>query len=322
MSTSVLVTGGAGFIGSHVSEAYVRAGYHVTVLDDLSRGRRENVPRAAEFIHADIRSLEARRLAASGRFSLVNHHAAQIDVRRSMRDPQADAAVNLDGFLNILEGVRTANVGRFVFASSGGAIYADGLALPHSETASKLPTSPYGVAKLSAEHYLAAFGLSAGLQAVTLRYSNVYGPRQDPEGEGGVVAVFANRAIKGQPLHIYGDGEQTRDFVYVTDVAAANLAASRAPAPDLRDLDSCAFNVGTGVETSINQLAALIQRTVGRQSEVRYAERQRSEVRRSAITPAKAQLELAWKPETSLQHGLSSTIGWLTSSFKTDAVSS
>lgn len=309
---SVLVTGGAGFIGSHVADAYIAAGYRVTVLDDLSRGRRENVPRDAEFVRADIRSVEARRLLERGRFEIVNHHAAQVDVRRSLQHPQDDAAVNVDGFLNILQGVRAANVKRFIFASSGGAIYANGLGLPHSETASKLPSSPYGVSKLSAEHYLAAFGLSAGIEAISLRYSNVYGPRQDPDGEGGVVAVFANQAIKRKPLLIYGDGEQTRDLVFVADVAAASLAASRVPAPALRDLDSSAYNIGTGLETSVNQLALLVQRTLGRQSEVLHTDERPGEVRRSAIAPAKAQKELGWRPTTSLQDGLSRTIDWLT----------
>jgi len=309
------VTGGAGFIGSHVADAYLGAGFRVTVLDDLSRGRLENVPRASEFVRADVRSLNARRLIEEKRFSIVNHHAAQIDVRRSLQDPQADAAVNLDGFLNILEAVRKANV-RFIFASSGGAIYADGGALPHPETAAKFPTSPYGVAKLAAEHYLAALGLSDGIDAMSLRYSNVYGPRQDPEGEGGVVAIFADQAIDGRPLQIFGDGEQTRDLVYVTDVAAANLAASRAPAPVVRDLDSRAFNVGTGSETSINQLAWLVQRALGGRTEIRFGEQRRGEVRQSAISPAKAQQQLGWTPRTALADGLNLTIGWLRSRLK------
>lgn len=312
----MLITGGAGFIGSHVADAYVTAGYRVTVLDDLSRGRLENIPTAAEFVRADVRSTAARQLVEERRFNIVNHHAAQIDVRRSMQDPQADAAVNLDGFLNILEGVRKAGAGRFIFASSGGAIYADGAPLPAGEAAAKLPASPYGVAKLAAEHYLAAFGLSSGLEGIALRYSNVYGPRQDPQGEGGVVAIFGSQAIDGKPLDVFGDGEQTRDLVYVSDVAAANLAASQGRPPAVRDLDSRAFNVGTGVETSINQLAALMQRAAGSRSDVRFAAQRRGEIRQSAISPAKAHRELGWKARTSLPDGLNLTIAWLRSRAK------
>ena len=310
MNETVLVTGGAGFVGSHVADAYVAAGYDVTVLDDLSRGRRANVPSNAEFVLADVRSREARRLVETRRFAIVNHHAGQADVRRSLNNPQEDANVNLSGLLNILEAVRAANVKRLIFASSGGAIYKEGSPLPVDETAPKLPMSPYGVAKLASEFYLAAFALCEGIEAIALRYSNVYGPRQDPEGEGGVVAVFARKAMRGQPIVIYGDGKQTRDMVYVKDVAAANLVASRVPIPKLADVDSRAYNIGTGVETSIIELAHLIQRAAGRGSPIHHEKQRPGEIRRSAIAPQKARTDLGWQAATSLIEGLRRTLAW------------
>src|SRR6266702_2654199 len=212
MSRKVLVTGGAGFVGSHVADAYLAAGDDVTVLDDLSTGRRENVPRGVRLVQADIRSPEARELVARGGFSLVNHHAAQMDVRRSVADPLFDAGVN------VLEGARAGRVGRIVFASSGGVVYGEHGPFPLVETAPKLPVSPYGTAKLASEYYLATYARLFGLEVVALRYSNVYGPRQRADGEAGVVAIFGRRLLRGEPLTIFGDGEQTRDMVYVKDV--------------------------------------------------------------------------------------------------------
>jgi UDP-glucose 4-epimerase len=310
MTRRVLVTGGAGFIGSHVVDAHVAAGDAVTVLDDLSSGRREHVPAGVTFVQADVRSPEARRLVATGGFAVVNHHAAQIDVRRSVNDPSEDADRNVLGLLNVLAGAQEGRVGRIVFASSGGTVYGEGAALPTIETPAKLPASPYGVAKLACEYYLATFTQLYGLEAAVLRYSNVYGPRQDPHGEAGVVAIFCRRLIAGEPLTIFGDGKQTRDMVYVGDVAAANVIASQHPLPPLAGLDARAFNVGTGVETSVNELAEQLGVAAGRRPEIRLAPARAGEIMRSALSPAKARRDLGWQPRMTLAAGLTATLRW------------
>ncbi|PYP32916.1 MAG: UDP-glucose 4-epimerase [Gemmatimonadetes bacterium] len=308
MTRRVLLSGGAGFVGSHVAEAYLAAGDEVTVLDDLSTGRRENLPRGVRFVHADIRSAEARDLLAQGRFELLNHHAAQMDVRRSVADPLFDLDVNLRGLLNLLEGARAGGVRRVVFASSGGVVYGDATAPPCREGAAKLPISPYGVAKLASEHYLMAYSRLYGLDVASLRYSNVYGPRQNAEGEAGVVAIFSRKMLAGEPLTIFGDGEQTRDMVYVKDVAAANLAASDRPLPPPEGLDTRAWNIGTGVETSVKRLAELLAAAAGRRPAIRYAPERPGELRRSALAVEKAGHELGWAPRTGLADGLGVTL--------------
>ena len=310
MKRKVLVTGGAGFIGSHVAEAFLAAGDDVTILDDLSSGRRANVPAGATFVEADVRSPEARDLVASGAFAVLDHHAAQIDVRRSVDTPALDAGINVVGLVNLLEGARAGGVRRVVFASSGGTVYGEGTALPVAEPAPKLPASPYGTAKLASEYYLATFGLLYGIEAVALRYSNVYGPRQDPYGEAGVVAIFSERLLKGEPLTIFGDGEQTRDLVYVGDVADANLLASRHAVAPLTSLDARAFNVGTGVETSVNQLAARLAAAAGRRPDLHHAPARAGEILRSALDISRAGRELGWRPRVSLSEGLTSTFRW------------
>jgi UDP-glucose 4-epimerase len=243
MSGRVLVTGGAGFIGSQIAEAYLAAGWEVVVLDDLSRGHPRNVPAGAELVQADIRSPEARALLARGGFTVLNHHAAQIDVRVSVDQPALDADINLVGFVNLLDGAGAGGVQRVVFASSGGVVYGDPAELPTPETAPKVPISPYGVSKLAGEHYLRALGALRGFEGVAMRYSNVFGPRQDPKSEAGVVSIFASQLIAGQPLTVFGDGLQTRDYVFVKDVARANVLASTAPLAEAADIDARAFNV-------------------------------------------------------------------------------
>lgn len=311
MTRRVLVSGGAGFIGSHVVEAYLAAGDEVSVLDDLSTGKAENVPAGVNLVRADIRSPEARALVAGGGFTVLNHHAAQMDVRRSVEDPVFDAQVNVLGLLNLLEGARAGSVRRIVFASSGGTVYGEGAPTPTTETAAKLPASPYGTAKLTSEYYLATFAQLYGMEAVALRYANVYGPRQNPHGEAGVVAIFGKRLLKGEPITIYGDGEQTRDLVYVEDVAAANLLAAERPLPALQSLDSRAYNVGTAVETSVNRLADLIAQATGRPDDVRRAPARAGEIQRSALAVAKAERELGWRPRVSLPEGLARTMRWI-----------
>ena len=310
MTRRVLVTGGAGFIGSHVVDAHLAAGDEVTVLDNLSTGRRANVPAGVRLVEGDVRSEEARRLIVDGGFAVVNHHAAQIDVRVSVSNPVADAECNVIGLLNVLEGARGGGVGRVVFASSGGTVYGEGAAIPTPETAPKLPASPYGVAKLASEFYLSTYAQLYGLEAAVLRYSNVFGPRQDPHGEAGVVAIFCRRVLAGEPLTIFGDGKQTRDMVYVEDVAAANLAASRQRLPPLSDVDARAFNVGTGVETSVAEMATQLGVAAGRTPQITHAAARAGEILRSALDVRKAERELGWRPRTTLAAGMANTLRW------------
>jgi UDP-glucose 4-epimerase len=307
----VLVTGGAGFIGSHVAEAFVAAGWDVTVIDNLTRGRKEYVPRQAEFRPLDVGSPEARELVAGGRFEAIAHLAAQVDVRVSVSDPLLDAEENLLALLNLLEGARAGGVRRIVFSSSGGVVYGEGRP-PHPEGAPKLPLSPYGVSKLAAEYYLACYRQLYGLEFVSLRYSNVYGPRQDPHGEAGVVAIFGNRLREGRPLTIYGDGEQTRDYVFAGDVAAANVLSVDAALPHSDGtIDPYAVNIGTGVETSVNVLARAMIAASGVSVPVEHAPGRPGELTRSALVIDKAQRVLGWSPQVELQDGLRQTYDWI-----------
>ncbi|MGD8277738.1 MAG: NAD-dependent epimerase/dehydratase family protein [Gemmatimonadota bacterium] len=303
----VLLTGGAGFIGGHVAEAFLARGDEVWIVDDLSTGRRGNVPAGAEFRRMDIRDEALRELFREvGGFDLVSHHAAQIDVRVSVAHPRRDAGINIDGFLNVLELVARHRTGRFIFVSSGGVVYGEPDMIPTPETAPKLPLSPYGVSKLAAEFYLHYYHRVHGLDYVALRYSNVYGPRQDPHGEAGVVAIFSQKILAGEPLTIYGDGEQTRDYVYVGDVARANLAASDAKLPQASSLDDRAFNVATGRETSVNELAAALQRVAGREVELKRADARPGELERSCLDTARLE-STGWTAATPLADGLAKT---------------
>lgn len=300
----VLVTGGAGFIASHVAEAYLKQGDRVWVLDDLSTGRRRNVPKDAEFVHASINDGAVGELFERvGGFDIVNHHAAQIDVRRSVNDPRVDARINIDGLLNLLERAREHQVKRFIFVSSGGVVYGEPETRPTPETAPKLPLSPYGVTKLAAEFYLYYYHRIHGLEYVALRYANVYGPRQDPHGEAGVVAIFSNRLIAKEALTVFGDGEQTRDYVFVGDVVAANMAVTDAALPPASDLDQRAFNVGTGIETSVLQLAASLGRAAATQPRIHHAEARPGELRHSCLNAGKLET-LGWKPAQTVEDGL------------------
>ena len=310
-SRRALVTGGAGFIGSHVADALLAAGYAVVIADDLSTGRRENVPSAAHLEVLDVGGPDIRPLVREGAFAVVCHLAAQIDVRASVADPAADATRNILASLNLLEAVRSAPTRpRVVFSSTGGAVYGDFVAPPSVETQAKDPESPYGIAKLSIEYYMAYYARIHGLETVALRYSNVYGPRQNPEGEAGVVSIFCQRLLSNRPLKVYGTGEQTRDYVFVGDVARANvLAASHAiaaPGP----LDQRAFNIGTGVPTSVLGLAASLQRAAGTTLVVEHAPARPGEQMRSFVQVAKAFGELGWAPQVPLERGLRDTFEW------------
>ncbi len=311
MSRRVLVTGGAGFIGSHVADAYLAAGWEVTVLDNLSRGRRQHVPAAAAFQALDAGSPEARELVRSGRFEILAHLAAQVDVRVSVADPIRDAQDNLIALLNLLEGARLGGVRRVIFSSSGGVVYGEGKP-PHAETAPKLPVSPYGVAKLAAEYYLAVYRVLHQIESVALRYANVYGPRQDPHGEAGVVAIFGSRLRERRAITVFGDGNQTRDYVYAGDVARANVLAADAalPGPD-GTIDSWGVNIGTGIATSVIALARAMMRAAGAQVKVEHAPARSGELQESAVRIEKAARVLGWKPEVDLADGLARTYAWI-----------
>ncbi len=306
-----LVTGGAGFIGSHVSDALLADGWNVTVLDDLSSGKREQVPTAAHFEQADIRSAEAAKLVREGKFDLLCNLAAQMDVRRSVSDPSFDADVNIRGSLNLIEAVRASgHATRVIFASTGGAVYGDFVEPPNIETYEKNPESPYGIAKFAVELYLAYYARIHGLDYVALRFANVFGPRQDPHGEAGVVAIFCQRLIAGTPLTVYGDGGQTRDYVYVGDVARAHvLAANGAVMPAAR-VDERGINIGTGRETSVIELATVLMRAAGRSAPLQHAPARAGEQRRSVVSIEKAGRVLGWTPEVTLEDGLAKTFAW------------
>ena len=302
----VLVTGGAGFIGSHVADAYLARGHEVWVVDNLSSGKPENVPPDAHFVEMDIRDGEVRELFRDIRFHLVNHHAAQIDVRTSVADPQYDAQVNLLGLLNLLEGAREVGTGRFVFVSSGGVVYGEPDIFPTPETAPKLPLSPYGVTKLSGELYLNYYREIHGLEYVALRYGNVFGPRQDPHGEAGVIAIFSSRLLAGEALTVFGDGEQTRDYTFVRDVVAANMVVSESHLQEGGGLDEVAFNVGTGTGVSVNLLADTLEGVAGlRPGRVHEAARP-GELRHSRLETKRLQA-LGWACQWTLEEGLQET---------------
>lgn len=306
----ILVTGGAGFIGSHVAEAYLKRGNEVVILDNLSSGRRENIPAAAEFVELDIRDPKAGDLIRERRFDVVNHHAAQMDVRLSVANPRLDASINVDGLLNILEASRDAGVGRVLFVSSGGVIYGEPEVRPTSESSPKVPESPYGVTKLSGEQYLYYYHRIHGMEYVALRYGNVFGPRQDPHGEAGVVAIFSTRLSKGEPLTIFGDGDQTRDYIFVENVVAANMLLSDVALPRSTSLDDRGFNVGTGIGTSVNRLTDILVKESGSEVEIRHAEARPGELRHSSLDCSKIR-RLGWDPKVGLEPGLVTTYRYI-----------
>ncbi len=302
MDKRVLVTGGAGFIGSTIADLFVAHGWDVAVLDDLSSGKRENVPARARFYPCDVRSAAASEAILKERPSVICHEAAQIDVRRSMADPRFDCDVNLGGLLNVMQAaVKAGATKQVLFASSGGAMYGETDAIPTREDHPSRPVSHYGAAKSASELYLGVYTANYGIPYAALRYANVYGPRQDPHGEAGVVAIFSGRLLQGKPCTINGDGKQTRDYVFVGDVARANvLAAEKGFAG--------ALNIGTGVETDVNRLYALMAHATGVEAAPQYAPARPGEQKRSCIDPAAAAAALGWRPEVSLEDGLRRTV--------------
>lgn len=297
----ILVTGGAGFIGSHVVDEYVRMGHEVIIIDDLSSGSAENINPKAKFYKMDVRSKECEHVFQEERPDVVNHHAAQIDVRRSVADPIFDADVNIIGTINLLELCVKYGVRKFIFASTGGAIYGEQMRFPADEEHPTQPLSPYGISKLASEKYMQYYERSHGIRCVSLRYSNVYGPRQNPHGEAGVVAIFVVKMLEGKQPVINGDGLQTRDFVYVADVVRANILVTE------RDV-SGVFNVGTGVETNIRTIFRKLREITGSACDEVYGPPKPGEQRRSSISYERIYRAVGWRPEVTLDEGLRLTV--------------
>ena len=315
MAKRVLVTGGAGFIGSHVSDLFLSRDWSVEIIDDFSSGKRENLPARAKLHELDVRSPEAARVVRDGGFDVVIHLAAQMDVRKSVADPVFDASVNIVGTLNLVEAIRASSRRdtRFLFSSTGGVLYGDFVTPPNLETFPKDPESPYAISKLSVEYYLAYYLRVHGLDTVALRYGNVYGPRQDPHGEAGVVAIFCGRILEGKPLTIFGDGKQTRDYVFVGDVAAATFSAATTALPKPGKLDTRGFNIGTGIGTSVLEIANGLMKASGGTVPLDFAPARAGEQQHSFISADKARQLLGWSPATALEDGLQQSFNWFAS---------
>lgn len=299
----ILVTGGAGFIGSHVVDAYIAAGHEVIVVDNLATGFRQNLNPRARFHEMDIRDKALADLFAQEKPQIVNHLAAQIDVRRSVLEPAFDADVNVLGTINVLENCRLHGVEKFLFASTGGAIYGepDPAELPLSEDYFPRPLSHYGTAKLAGEHYIRLYGLLYGLRYTILRFPNVYGPRQNPHGEAGVCAILVGLMLEGKRPVLYGHGAPTRDYVYVGDIARATVQA-------LEKGDGETLNLGSAVETSVRDIFDVLRRLIGFQDEPDLQPLRPGEVNRIAITGDRAREVLGWQPEVGLEEGLKRTL--------------
>jgi UDP-glucose 4-epimerase len=306
-----LVTGGAGFIGSHVADLFLDNGYEVDIVDDLTSGKRRNLPDNARFYETGVNSQQFADLVRKGRYDVIAHLASQIDVRKSVADPIKDATINILGTLNLMEALRKSEFkSRVIFTSTGGVLYGDFNTPPNAETYPKDPESPYAISKLSIELYLAYYGRVHGQDAVALRFGNVYGPRQDPHGEAGVVAIFCGRILNNRPLTVFGDGLQTRDYVYVGDVARAVWLAATAPLPEKGRLDARAFNIGTGVGTSVIDLVKKLQGAAGSNVPVEFAPHRPGEQQESFVNVEKAKQLLGWSPHVTLEEGLAKSYAW------------
>ncbi len=305
----VLVTGGAGFIGSNVADGLLENGADVSVIDNLSTGKEENLNKKAKFFQTDITDRESLEKAFEVvKPEIVFHLAAQIDVRKSVSEPAYDSKINVTGAINVFELSVKYGVRRIVFSSTGGALYGEPRKLPATEETEIAPLSAYGVSKYSGEQYLNYFKRLYGIERVILRYANVYGPRQDPLGEAGVVAIFTGKILKGERPVIFGDGNQTRDYVYVEDVVKANMLAINGK--------EGIYNIGTGIETSVNELVSIFGKIMCKKIEPVYAPPRRGEVQRIALSFEKARRELGFAPEYALEKGLSETVSWYKNRFK------
>jgi len=298
---NILVTGGAGFIGSNVADAFINEGHTVIILDDFSSGKQENVHPKAKVYKMDIQDARVEQIFRDEKIEVMCHHAAQMDVRKSVADPKFDASVNVQGFLNLMECGRKYGLKKVIFSSTGGAIYGEQDYFPADEQHPMRPLSPYGITKLVTEKYLFFYKEIYGIDHVILRYANIYGPRQNPHGEAGVVAIFSQRMLKGEQPVINGEGKQTRDYVFVGDVVQANLLG-------LKYTGSNIFNIGTGIETDVNQLFHHIKKLTGSTCEENHIPAKAGEQMRSVITSKKITDMLGWKPTVTLEEGLKRTV--------------
>ena len=294
----IVVTGGAGFIGSWVSDYYLNNGHEVLIIDNLTTGVRKNIPEGAKFVEADIRDFETINMViAEFGADIINHHAAQIDVRKSVDDPAFDAEINIIGSINLLQSAIRNGVQKFIFASTGGAIYGEPKDIPADENTAAVPISAYGTSK-----YLSFYKELYGLDYVALRYANVYGPRQNPHGEAGVIAIFCDKIISGGSCKVFGDGEQTRDYVFVEDVARSNVLGLNAP--------SGSYNIGTGIEKSVNDLISELGVASGNSLDVQYVDARAGEVQSISLDAKLAGKVIKWTPDVELKEGIQRTWDW------------
>jgi len=304
----ILVTGGAGFIGSNIVDAYIEAGHEVAIIDNLSSGKEENLNPKARFYKIDIRSPEIDLVFAKEKPDVLNHHAAQIDVRKSVSDPVYDANVNIIGTLGLLQSAIKHGAKKVIFASSGGSIYGEAKNLPADESTPLDPLAPYATSKVAAEYYLSCYSALHGLKYTALRYGNVYGPRQDPHGEAGVIAIFCQAMLGDKEVKIFGTGEQLRDYVYVGDVVRANVLA-------LENGDNEGVNIGTGKGTSVNELFAVLKEAIGYQKDANYQPPRQGELEKIYLTNAKAKEVLTWEPQVDIKKGLELTATYFKEQF-------
>ncbi len=302
----ILVTGGAGFIASQIADAFINEGHKVVILDDLSTGFEKNINPKAKFVKANICDKNLAELFEKEKFDVVNHHAAQMDVRRSVRDPEFDATTNILGTINLLQNCVKYNVKKFMFASTGGAVYGEQDYFPADEQHNTKPKSPYGISKLAVEKYLFFYNSEYKLNYTILRYANIYGPRQNPFGEAGVVAIFSTKLLKGEQPIINGDGKKTRDYVFVGDVVKANVIT-------LNDNNSDIYNIGTGIETDVNQLFNYLNKITNANKDEKHGPAAPGEQMRSVITSEKIFNKFGWRPTTILEDGLKATVDFFKS---------
>ena len=308
---NILITGGAGFIGSSIADAYRERGHEIVIVDNLSTGKLENVPKGAVFYQMDIRDEGFADIVREHGIDIINHHAAQIDVRRSVEDPRYDLSVNVLGSLNVIEAGLRNNVRRIIFASSGGAGYGEQEYYPADENHPIAPCSPYGITKVTVERYLHYYHVVNGLNYTVLRYTNVYGPRQNPHGEAGVVAIFTDKLLRRQQPVINGDGLQTRDYVFVDDVVRANVLAL-----DMEGSDT--FNVSTNVETTVNTIFRVLNEALDSPADEKHGEAKAGEQQRSVCSYEKIKARFDWEPRIPIEQGLRQTVGWFQERFEDD----